>query len=295
MTEALRARLDGADLLFFDGTTYEDDEMIRLGLSHKTAWRMGHMAMNGERGSIAALDGVRVGRKIFIHINNSNPVLCSAQPERDRVEAAGWEVAHDGLEHRTRAVRVIADERPAAAAARRSAARGQGARALGAARAGADREGQSDRRRDPETVRRLARARPRSSPASPSASTPIPRASHLTCARCWPRWPRKGWPSYDRSRRRPKASSPNSRTGVPLACPYCSNPINLDAPRDEMSTQEWKRIFSEAAELGVLHLHLSGGEPCSRRDLAELVEHAARSRALHQSHHLGRRPDARVV
>ena len=47
--DALRARLDGADLLFFDGTTYEDDEMIRLGLSQKTAWRMGHMAMNGAR------------------------------------------------------------------------------------------------------------------------------------------------------------------------------------------------------------------------------------------------------
>jgi pyrroloquinoline quinone biosynthesis protein B len=97
VTDALRQRLDGADLLFFDGTTYEDDEMIRLGLSQKTAWRMGHMAMNGERGTIAALADVRVGRKAFIHINNSNPVLCSQSPERARVEAAGWEVAHDGL------------------------------------------------------------------------------------------------------------------------------------------------------------------------------------------------------
>ena len=97
MTDALRQRLDGADLLFFDGTTYEDDEMIRLGLSQKTAWRMGHMAMNGERGTIAALADVRVGRKVFIHINNSNPVLCSHSPERARVEAAGWEVARDGL------------------------------------------------------------------------------------------------------------------------------------------------------------------------------------------------------
>jgi pyrroloquinoline quinone biosynthesis protein B len=97
MTGALRARLDGADLLFFDGTTYEDDEMIRLGLSHKTAWRMGHMAMNGARGTIAELAGVRVGEKYFIHVNNSNPALCRGAPERERVEAAGWRVAHDGL------------------------------------------------------------------------------------------------------------------------------------------------------------------------------------------------------
>jgi len=97
VTGALRARLDGADLLFFDGTTFEDDEMIRAGLSPKTAWRMGHMAMNGERGSIAALDGVRIGRKVFIHINNSNPALCSHSVERARVEAEGWEIARDGL------------------------------------------------------------------------------------------------------------------------------------------------------------------------------------------------------
>ena len=97
VTDALRARLAGADLLFFDGTTFEDDEMIRAGLSHKTAWRMGHMAMNGERGSIAQLSGVEIARKIFIHVNNSNPVLCSDSPEREHVEAAGWSLAHDGL------------------------------------------------------------------------------------------------------------------------------------------------------------------------------------------------------
>jgi pyrroloquinoline quinone biosynthesis protein B len=98
VTSALRDRLEGADLLFFDGTTFEDDEMIRLGLSPKTAWRMGHMAMNGPRGSIAALADVDVGEKIYIHINNSNPALCRGGPERAQVEAAGWRVAHDGLE-----------------------------------------------------------------------------------------------------------------------------------------------------------------------------------------------------
>lgn len=97
VTEALRERVDGADLLFFDGTTYEDDEMIRLGLSPKTAWRMGHMAMNGARGSIEALAGVQIGRRVFIHINNSNPVLCCDSQERARVEASGWEIARDGL------------------------------------------------------------------------------------------------------------------------------------------------------------------------------------------------------
>lgn len=61
----------------------------------------------------------------------------------------------------------------------------------------------------------------------------------------------------------------------PLRCPYCSNPLNLAAQRDELSTAEWARVFEEAAGLGVLHLHLSGGEPAARRDLAELVAHAA--------------------
>jgi pyrroloquinoline quinone biosynthesis protein B len=97
VTEALRARLEGADLLFFDGTTFEDDEMITAGLSHKTAWRMGHMAMNGAAGSIEQLAGVSVAKRVFIHINNSNPALCSDSPQRAHVEAAGWRVAHDGL------------------------------------------------------------------------------------------------------------------------------------------------------------------------------------------------------
>ncbi len=97
VTAALKTRLEGADVLFFDGTTYEDDEMLRLGLSPKTAWRMGHIAMNGPRGSLAALDGVKVGRRFYIHINNSNPVLCGGSAERQHVEAAGWEVTHDGL------------------------------------------------------------------------------------------------------------------------------------------------------------------------------------------------------
>jgi pyrroloquinoline quinone biosynthesis protein B len=97
MTEKLRQRLDGADILFFDGTTFEDDEMIRLGLSPKTAWRMGHMAMNGERGAIAALADLAIKRRIFVHINNSNPAFRHDAPERAQVEASGWEIGYDGL------------------------------------------------------------------------------------------------------------------------------------------------------------------------------------------------------
>jgi len=60
----------------------------------------------------------------------------------------------------------------------------------------------------------------------------------------------------------------------PLGCPYCSNPLKLDGPRDELDTQTWKRVFSEAAALGALHVHLTGGEPTARRDIVELTRHA---------------------
>jgi pyrroloquinoline quinone biosynthesis protein E len=59
--------------------------------------------------------------------------------------------------------------------------------------------------------------------------------------------------------------------GCPLHCPYCSNPLELAAYRDELSTAEWQRVLTEARALGVLQLHLSGGEPLLRRDLAEIV------------------------
>ncbi|MCQ8241769.1 pyrroloquinoline quinone biosynthesis protein PqqE [Rhizosaccharibacter radicis] len=63
----------------------------------------------------------------------------------------------------------------------------------------------------------------------------------------------------------------------PLSCPYCSNPLTLDAPAGELSTAEWCDLFDQAAALGVLQLHLSGGEPMARRDLPALVSHAARA------------------
>ena len=60
----------------------------------------------------------------------------------------------------------------------------------------------------------------------------------------------------------------------PLQCPYCSNPLNLESVKDELSGSEWKSVFDQAARLGVLQLHLSGGEPTVRRDLEDLIAHA---------------------
>ncbi|AWN37486.1 pyrroloquinoline quinone biosynthesis protein PqqB [Methylobacterium radiodurans] len=98
VTDRLKGRVAGADALLFDGTVYYDDDMIRAGVGTKTGWRMGHVPMRGEGGSIAALADAALGRRIFVHINNTNPVLVEDSPERAEVEAAGWTVAHDGLE-----------------------------------------------------------------------------------------------------------------------------------------------------------------------------------------------------
>ncbi|HEX7969115.1 MAG TPA: MBL fold metallo-hydrolase, partial [Stellaceae bacterium] len=98
LDDDLRARLRGSPLVFFDGTLWRDDEMIRAGLGAKTGQRMGHLSVSGPEGSIAAFRDLGVKRKLFIHINNTNPILCAGSPERAAVEAAGWEVARDGLD-----------------------------------------------------------------------------------------------------------------------------------------------------------------------------------------------------
>jgi len=100
MTDPLRQRLTGSELVFFDGTLWRDDEMIRLGVGNKTGRRMGHISMSGDDGAIAAFRDLGVKRRIFIHINNSNPVLLDDSPERQLAEAAGWEIAYDGMEVR---------------------------------------------------------------------------------------------------------------------------------------------------------------------------------------------------
>jgi len=98
VTDDVLRRVEGADVLFFDGTTFTDDEMVRMGLSQKTAWRMGHCAIDGERGSLSRFAAARIGKRVYTHINNSNPILVEDSPQRAKVEAAGWIVAHDGFE-----------------------------------------------------------------------------------------------------------------------------------------------------------------------------------------------------
>jgi len=94
----LRERIAGADALLFDGTLWTDDEMIRAGLGRKTGRRMGHVPVSGQDGSLAALDGLPVARRIYVHLNNSNPLVDPASPERASAEAAGWQIGHDGME-----------------------------------------------------------------------------------------------------------------------------------------------------------------------------------------------------
>lgn len=94
----LKTCVAGADCLLFDGTLYTDDEMVAGKESPKTGARMGHISISGDDGAIAAWDGVTLGRKLFIHLNNTNPVWLKTSAERKAVEAAGWGVCHDGME-----------------------------------------------------------------------------------------------------------------------------------------------------------------------------------------------------
>ncbi|CAI9120613.1 pyrroloquinoline quinone biosynthesis protein PqqB [Brytella acorum] len=97
MTPTLRKRIEGADLVMFDGTLWQDNEMIRAGLGQKTGQRMGHMSVHDADGAIVSFKDLTIGRKIFIHINNSNPILLADSPERAQVEQSGWDVAYDGM------------------------------------------------------------------------------------------------------------------------------------------------------------------------------------------------------
>lgn len=96
--DAVLARVAGADLLLFDGTVFADDEMIAAGVGRKTGRRMGHVPICGGGGSLHAFAASGVGRRVYIHVNNTNPILVEGSPERREVEAAGWEVAQDGME-----------------------------------------------------------------------------------------------------------------------------------------------------------------------------------------------------
>jgi pyrroloquinoline quinone biosynthesis protein B len=98
LTDDVAAWAARADIVIFDGTLFDDEEMRRTRLGEKTGRRMGHMPMTGPGGSLDWLAGLSARRKIYSHINNSNPVLIEGSHERGLVEAAGIEIAYDGLE-----------------------------------------------------------------------------------------------------------------------------------------------------------------------------------------------------
>ncbi|RJF70237.1 pyrroloquinoline quinone biosynthesis protein PqqB [Rhodopseudomonas palustris] len=98
VTDELKARLADAPLVLFDGTVWRDDELIAAGLGHKTGQAMGHIAMSGDDGAIAALHDLGIAQRLFVHINNSNPALLADTAERKAVEQAGWMIPPDGME-----------------------------------------------------------------------------------------------------------------------------------------------------------------------------------------------------
>ncbi len=98
LTPALRTEIEGCDCLLIDGTCWSDDELVRLGLAGKTSREMGHLPIVGPDGSLEQLRSLGVRRTIFVHMNNTNPILLEGTPERRLVEDNGMEVAMDGLE-----------------------------------------------------------------------------------------------------------------------------------------------------------------------------------------------------
>jgi pyrroloquinoline quinone biosynthesis protein B len=96
ITEALLDQLESTDLLFFDGTFWSDDELIRIQGSGETARQMGHVPVSSAEGTLRKLAGLQRPRKIFLHINNTNPMLDESGQEFKTVREAGWEIAEDG-------------------------------------------------------------------------------------------------------------------------------------------------------------------------------------------------------
>ncbi len=97
MDDSLLARLETTDLVLFDGTFWNDDELIQVQGSGPTARQMGHVPVSGPEGSLQKLAGLKRPRKMFIHVNNTNPMLDESSPQYRDVQNAGWEIAEDGL------------------------------------------------------------------------------------------------------------------------------------------------------------------------------------------------------
>src|SRR5713101_5216043 len=98
VSESLLERLQDCDVVLFDGTFWNDDEPSRIPGVNRTARQMGHLPVSGTGGSLEQLSALRRPRKIFIHINNTNPILDEESAEQRIVRESGWEVAHDGME-----------------------------------------------------------------------------------------------------------------------------------------------------------------------------------------------------
>jgi pyrroloquinoline quinone biosynthesis protein B len=98
LDSAVHARLARASLILYDGTCWTDDELRTLGISSSTTRQMGHQPIDGPDGSLAALRDLSHARRVYTHINNSNPVLIEDSPERHAVVAAGLLVGADGAE-----------------------------------------------------------------------------------------------------------------------------------------------------------------------------------------------------
>lgn len=98
LTPDILAELAGCSAVLVDGTCWRDDEMPRLGLGGKTSRGMGHVPIDGPGGSLELLSPLPIDRKVYIHINNTNPILLEDSPERRLLDRHGMEVAADGLE-----------------------------------------------------------------------------------------------------------------------------------------------------------------------------------------------------
>ena len=98
LTPAVRGEIEGCECLLIDGTCWRDEELVRLGLAGKTSRQMGHLPIAGPDGSLAQLRSLGVRRTIFVHMNNTNPILLADSPERRILQDRGTEVATDGLE-----------------------------------------------------------------------------------------------------------------------------------------------------------------------------------------------------
>ena len=98
VTPALRTVFDTVDLLFFDGTLWSETELVDLGLAQVRAADMAHLPVGGPNGSLQALASLHTPRRVFLHINNTNPMLREDSPEAASVRAAGWSIGEDGQE-----------------------------------------------------------------------------------------------------------------------------------------------------------------------------------------------------